>query len=375
MSLQAEPLLIVGATARAAAGSARRAAFEPIAIDRFGDVDLQTCCQSVRLASFPDGLVAALEALPHAPWIYTGPLENRRALVGRLGQLRPLYGNGPLTLGAIRDPFAVARVLKEGGIATPAVARPRDIVADRPPAPKTWLEKRVFSGGGLGVRIWDPSMPAVPDSYLQEFIPGQPFSAIYLMTAGRSQFVGATYQWTGCEWSGGSGFHYSGSIGPVEVAGRRLQDLRTLGDKLAANFDLTGLVNVDAILHEGSVWPVEINPRYSASVEVLELAGRPLLRHHVRACKDRQLEEVGLPQSNRKYGKAVIYARREVVVQDDLVEFANRESLQLADIPEVGNTIHRGHPVLTVLADHPNLDGVIPKIRAAVQRVQRKLGC
>ena len=43
-------------------------------------------------------------------------------------------------------------------------------------------------------------------------------------------------------------------------------------------FGLAGWFGVDFILRDGIPWPVEINPRYTASVEIHELAsGRSLL--------------------------------------------------------------------------------------------------
>ncbi len=119
--MTAARLLIVGASVRAAADSARRAGFDPIGIDRFGDLDLQACCPNVKLDDFPRGLLATVKSLPEAPWMYTGPLENRTDLIADLSQVRTLYGNAADTVSQLRDPFYLATVLRQEGLRTPTV--------------------------------------------------------------------------------------------------------------------------------------------------------------------------------------------------------------------------------------------------------------
>ena len=68
----ADKLLIIGASARAAAMSAIRSGFEPWAADRFGDLDLRACAPTVQVDDYPAGLEQALSAAPAGPWLYTG---------------------------------------------------------------------------------------------------------------------------------------------------------------------------------------------------------------------------------------------------------------------------------------------------------------
>src|SRR5437660_693977 len=86
-------LLIVGASARAAAFSALRAGLEPWCLDQFADADLCARCPAVlvRPRLYPRGLVALARKAPPGPWLYTGGLENRPRLVRRLTRERPLW--------------------------------------------------------------------------------------------------------------------------------------------------------------------------------------------------------------------------------------------------------------------------------------------
>ena len=49
--------------------------------------------------------------------------------------------------------------------------------------------------------------------------------------------------------------------------------LETLGAALARRCRLRGLFGVDGVVRDGAFWPVEVNPRYTASVEILEYGG------------------------------------------------------------------------------------------------------
>src|SRR4051794_30449688 len=99
------PLLIAGASVRAAAASALRAGYAPWCVDLFGDADLERACpvRVVPLKRYPDALVAALAEGPPGPWMYTGAIENRPDLIECVD--RPLLGNPADIVRAVRDPW------------------------------------------------------------------------------------------------------------------------------------------------------------------------------------------------------------------------------------------------------------------------------
>ena len=119
--------------------------------------------------------------------------------------------------------------------------------------------------------------PAWPCFY-QERIDGLSLSALFIGGSVKPTFAGVTRQLIGRP---GADFAYVGSLGPWPVTPAEATRIRTLGAVLATSFGLRGLFGVDFILSDGHPWPVEINPRYTASVEVLELAlGASLLAAH-----------------------------------------------------------------------------------------------
>src|SRR3974377_992463 len=78
-SLPPVDVLIVGASARAAAFSALRAGMLPGAVDRFGDRDPHAVARCVRgpPEACAEALLEAADDFPACPWLYTGGLENR----------------------------------------------------------------------------------------------------------------------------------------------------------------------------------------------------------------------------------------------------------------------------------------------------------
>src|SRR5436305_9759061 len=116
MEQPAQTLVIIGASARAAAYSALRAGFAPLACDLFADVDLKRICAAERVRDYPHGLAPAAAGYPTAPWLYTGGLENHPDLVDEIARDRPLLGVPGEVLRAVRDPFRVAAAMKKHGL-------------------------------------------------------------------------------------------------------------------------------------------------------------------------------------------------------------------------------------------------------------------
>src|SRR5205085_3950144 len=106
--------------------------------------------------------------------------------------------------------------------------------------------------------------------HVQEFIEGDSHSAVYCGDGSRAALLGVTRQLVGLDWLHAGPFRYCGSVGPVRPEPSLGQSLERLGSALARRCGLRGLFGVDGVVRDGAFWPVEVNPRYTASVEVLE---------------------------------------------------------------------------------------------------------
>ncbi len=382
-------VLIVGASARAAAMSARRSGCEVWAADRFGDLDLRACATGVCLENYPAGLIDALAAAPSGPWLYTGALENEPDLIERLAAIRPLCGVGGDVLRRIRDPLALAAALREQGyeFVPNCTTDSRGLSLDG-----SWLVKPRASAGGVGIQPWiGQSSGRAGGRYWQERVDGLPVAAIYLTGEGRrAELLGVTRQLLGTAWCGlereSDRFRYCGSLGPLTLSPREREQFIRLGNSLAAAFQLVGLVGVDAVLNADGVWLVEINPRYTASVEVLERAlGIEAIRRHLTARGQWPMVSDQWPETSGEAlgiaqlcGKVILFARRNVTVSQEFVrwcETCNQDQPfpMVADISKPGTPIARGQPIVTVLADGPDEQGVLARLQGLAAEAESRL--
>jgi predicted ATP-grasp superfamily ATP-dependent carboligase len=122
-------------------------------------------------------------------------------------------------------------------------------------------------------------------------------------------------------------------------------------DAVTAAFPLVGVGGVDFVATASGLRPVELNPRWSASMELVERArGISMFGVHADACARGALPQFDLgppPTTNAIHGKAIVFARQDVIVGD------TRGWLQDAsvrDIPREGEPIHVGQPICTVFA-------------------------
>jgi predicted ATP-grasp superfamily ATP-dependent carboligase len=374
----AETLIILGASARAAAFSARRAGFLPVCGDLFADADLQGCCPAYATADYPAGLADIALAARAGPWMYTGGLENYPSLVGRISKHRQLWGVAPHELNRIRDPQLVAACLRSAGLPCPNVqATPAGLPVDG-----SWLLKNRRSSGGGQVFPWrgqQVDLPTRSGWYFQQRIAGTPCSAVYVAAAGRGSLLGITEQLL-TEPAPGKMFCYAGSIGPRRFLPAQAAHFERLGNALAAEFDLRGLFGVDAIATEDAVLPVEINPRYVASTEILERGlGFSAIALHAAACREDELPAASRESAPSIYcGKAILYARRDIVIDEALAAewlALNQASLwpDFADVPAAGSQISAGQPVVTLFASAGDLNSVRQKLADELARWQRRL--
>ncbi|MDZ4782884.1 MAG: ATP-grasp domain-containing protein [Planctomycetia bacterium] len=372
-------IAIVGASARAAAASALRAGFTPWCADLFGDADVAAACQVMICAHYPHDLPKLILDAPPSPWMYTGAVENYPEAVTRIAKNRPLWGVDAPTLERVRDPWQVAEALRRHGLPFPELAPD----ADRLPADGTWLVKRFRSAGGLHVSRWIGATEPHDSStrYFQRFIAGLDGSAVFVGAAGKARLLGVTRQLIGEPWTGAKGFRYAGSIGPMLLPATCRDQLAAIGDALCAEFRLTGLFGVDFVLAGAQVWPIEINPRYTASVEVLERAtGLRSIHWHAAACRDGWLPTVqDISQiSGRVQGKLILFASELLDVAPSITKALldrndGRNWPVVADIPQPGSRIEPNWPICTVFAEGSTDADVVENLRSRAMEISRVL--
>jgi predicted ATP-grasp superfamily ATP-dependent carboligase len=386
--------VIAGVSARAAAESAARAGFDVTAIDAFADLDQHP---SVRSRSIPRPFTAraaarAARSIACDAAAYLSNFENHPDDVRTLAAGRQLWGNPPAVLRRVRDPMCLARALRDRGIAGPEVrlpparvALPRasptavaevmavrrsfirrrkqgeggrpDTTGDvRHPGTTTdhheWLVKPLASGGGHAVRPWHRGMPVPRDCYLQELIAGTPGSIVFVAAAGRAAPLGVSHQLIGDRAFGATGYQYCGNILASAREDDALVDAAcTLARAVSEEFGLAGVNGIDFVARDAHPYAVEVNPRWTASMELVERAyGLSVFASHAAACADGTLPDFDVVHARRgprAAGKAVVFAREDVTIGDT---YAWIGDATVRDVPHPGERIRAGRPVCTVFA-------------------------
>ncbi len=356
-------ILLVGVSVRAMAESAVSGGYRVAALDAFGDSDLRALAESYALgrdfgaAYSPGNLYRAGRGLRFDAVAYTSNLENHPRVLARFGRSHRIVGNAPGVVASVRDWGDLFDRLGRAGFRAP-----RTLFAQgRPPAGtgRRWLWKPLRGGGGHGIVEYDPGGGRPPGCMLQEFIPGTPCSATFVANGRESRVLGITQQLAGLGAFGAAGFRYCGNILPAPEAAdpaggpKLLGEVRRLADFLTGEFGLSGVNGIDFVSGGGCVYLTEVNPRYSASMELVEAAyGLPVFDMHARSALYGELPGFDLGAElgrGRFYGKAILYAARDAVAPAT----GAWRGRGIRDVPHPGERIPGGSPVCTILADGP----------------------
>lgn len=351
-------VLIAGLSARAFAESAAGAGYDVTAVDAFGDLDLRACVRrTIALERGEAGAarfsaraaVRAAQDVACDAVAYAAGFENHPRAVGALAATRALWGNPPDVLARVRDPLRLARALRRRGFATPEVRV-------RAGARGRWLLKPRASGGGHGIVPW-PGRRRVPSTmYLQERIAGVAGSIVFAADGTRAVPLGLSGALAGERAFGAHGFGYCGNIlagagdGQFAADARLFAAATALAAAVTEEFGLVGVNGIDFVARGGVPYAVEVNPRYTASMELVERAyGLSMFDIHARACAGAlpAFDLAATRAAPGAIGKAIVYARRSTTLADTRGWLADGS---VRDVPAPQERVARGRPVCTVFA-------------------------
>jgi predicted ATP-grasp superfamily ATP-dependent carboligase len=375
-----EKVLVIGMSARAVAQSSARAGYETAALDSFGDRDLLKAASWQTLDKRDFSRFSSVPELRGigADWaVFASGVENRPQMIDELESagLRVLQSSSE-AIRRCRDLDELGDFCAKNKIGRPRTMRGNDI--GNLPAGK-FLVKHEKSGAGIGVRVWDGA-EIKRGEYLQELAEGIPVSAVFLSDGREAVLCGISRQLAGEPSLGARGFSWCGNIMPYwmppQAPGWKdaLIDRFTAAARAAVSeFGLAGASGMDFMCCEDGLYLLEINPRISASFELVELIrGVNIFELHVAALEGRLPREnfPGLLDGPYR-GKGIVYAPRDLVAPDT-GEWYNRSR---RDIPHPGAPLPEASPICTVLT--PPLgsgDEVMEYLGAEAQKVWEECG-
>jgi uncharacterized protein len=366
-------VLIAGVSARAPAESAAWAGFDVTAVDAFADLDQHPAVRAVAVAHFSAGAAArAARDIACDAVAYLSSFENHPDAVEALASGRMLWGNPPPVLRRVRDPKLLSDILRMRGHAVPEV---RVDARDGNDRDGCWLVKRAASGGGRGVQIWSADEIVPAGCYLQEFVDGASGSIAFVSAGGRAVPIGLTRQLVGDPAFGADPWWYCGSIfGSGLFADAAARAACALASTVAREFDLVGVNGIDFVVRDDVPYAIEVNPRWCASMELVERGCRlSIFDAHAAACANGALPAFDWEHACRgigAVGKAIVFADRDLDAGDTRNWLRDAD---VRDVPRPGQTIRARHPICTVFAHGRDADECYARLVERSATVQRQM--
>jgi uncharacterized protein len=371
-------ILVTGVSVRAMAESAVQSGYSVTALDAFGDQDLRKLAEAHSLHHdfhcqySSRALYEAGRQLDFDSVAYTSNLENHPEVLDCFSEGHQIIGNSPEVLREARCWRTLIPKVRQAGFSVPdTVFHDNDAQPDKN---RAWLVKPVLSGGGHGISFLPGDYSTGPQFLLQEYISGVPCSASFVADGRECVVIGITEQLIGVAQLGADRFRYCGSILPYpDPDWNVLQQVRELAAFLTCEFQLVGVNGIDFILKGDRIFLTEINPRYSASMELIERAyGLPVFQWHVKSVLERLLPAFKLENFQNTqifFGKGILFACSDAAAPDT-GDWANRG---VRDIPRPGERLRQGSPICTILAGKPSRDDTFAELISRASMLRKEI--
>lgn len=352
-------VLVAGFATRHVACSAKNAGYEVHAIDAFCDQDLHWNTKSCRL--FED-----LESLPGLIEKSCKDIEPDILVVTsgaeEITSSKKISGNPRETAGKFSDKKRIQEFFEENSVNVPAI-----LAADEYPA---MLKPCKGAGGWRNTIVNSPEeendfctlWPETP--YIrQEVIGGLPCSVSCIAAAGKAKAIAANLQYL----RGGSdekAYGFAGAATPL--AAERKDELMREAERIASLSGCTGSIGIDFILAEEGTYAIEINPRFQATLDIIEMStGFSIFEAHINACKGLLPEFT--PKAKKTVARRIIFADRDIKVLDDLKKFYPR----VADIPWKNDEIKEGGAIISVYGEGSTLAEAESSLDKTIKEIAR----
>ena len=132
----------------------------------------------------------------------------------------------------------------------------------------------------------------------------------------------------------------------------------------------------------GDLWLLECNPRWTAGMEILVLAGNLLLvEKHIAAShgRDDRDSDLAADRATGCIAKAIVYAAQDLQISQPMIDRMLAQRLLggasfswLADVPSKPQLVLQGHPLATVrcqVSGPVALESVLPVLQQLSERL------
>ena len=372
-------LLVVGIDTVSIANSAKRAGYKIYAADYFCDVDLQRVCSGCKSIieqkrgkscgrmkskfkpeAFLEITKTLLQKYEIDAILLSSGLDDFSDVLYGLNDLVPILGDSPEVIERIRKKPRFFKELKCLGIAHPETTIVKDTDEAKAAADKIGypvVVKPVRGFGGVGIRTaWNSkeieeaffeASLAGKDVLVQKFIDGVHASVSFLVADKDIKVLTLNEQMLGLRFLfQQEPFGYCGNIVPLYFTDLVFEKCKSIAEKIALHFGLTGSNGIDLVISkEGTPYVVEVNPRFQGTLECVErVLGINLVESHINACLHDFLPTIKEKAST--FCTRLILHAPECIIAPNLTIFP-----EVRDVPLPGIIIEKGEPLCSITTE------------------------
>ncbi len=392
-------ILVIGASARAAAQSIRRTGLEVAALDLFVDRDLAEIADCEAIRDFPSSILDQAKRWPDHAILLCGGMENFPEILTELELRHPLIGPNASQIRELRSlanwkqwaanpadgdwiRFPTTQELEPRTTGLSQLNHKDEHGLSGRDDATTWLYKSYRSAGGMKVSRYDELVrDRMSGGYFQQYVAGPVLGVTFGCTAREAKVLGVMQNLTMGETgldelpvARATPFLYAGSIGPIELGSETVSRLENWIGTIASSIQYRGLLQADFVLGEdGLFYLLEFNPRWTSSMELIEMSTRYnlvdlQLRLQFSDLSTTPMVAWPTPWRDVQVQKRILYALQDLKISSETSDaMMNRSSewaspkldssslAGWADIPHTGTLIDAGSPLATIWAIRPRI--------------------
>ncbi|MFH0966351.1 MAG: ATP-grasp domain-containing protein [Methanobacteriota archaeon] len=335
-------ILVAGFSTRHVAASAARAGYEVGAIDHFCDLDLKTCtfacCQFEELADLPQMIRQFCKDYQIDAVITTSGAEDLEDLPVTLLGTDPGVATRFLDKSQMQDFFEV------NGFPVPRIARPGEFPAILKPCKGSGGWRNAIVSGETEIQAWIASFPGEP-YLLQVIAPGIPTSVCCVTDGRNARALAANLQIL--RGTDEARFGFSGSLTPFSHP--MVEKMRDMAEAIAAKSGCKGIIGIDFLVTDTQIFPIEVNPRFVATLDTIERAtGLNLVSIHIGAFFGTVPGKI--PDPEIYCIRKILFAPHDLTIGEDLSSLIP----SVADIPAPLTFFSAGEAVISVFGEGPD---------------------
>ncbi|RCW48746.1 MULTISPECIES: ATP-grasp domain-containing protein [unclassified Halanaerobium] len=374
-------VLVSGFSGRALSETAAKAGCDVSCIDFFGDLDLKKFCSrsfSIKRNSAgqnysTEGLLKLIEKHydKEQYFVYSSDWDNRPELLNKVLAEKEikLLGNSAEVLKKISSKVSrekgsdIFSYLKKRGFNLPEIIKTGEELKkqSRINPDRKYLLKPYLSGGGKNITVYNNLNKAQKEIdtemwgnfYLQQYIEGRVSSAIFAADGRSAEILGITEQLKDLNFQ--NSFRYGGNL-LIRSTSDIIKKLQNMAESLSREYGLKGISGIDFILAPDGIYFIELNPRFTAAVELLlPIFGKELFNLYFSSSIDENLREKFIFSEMPLYAKVIYYAKSNLTVKKEITKLLDYKEINMSgkyefrDLPHPGEYIEKTSPVCTVL--------------------------